>query len=212
MPNTHLSFSTKPKHHSSPTNIILLDQILSIWGFLSISILQSKFQFLEETLWMRSTVSDSGNGDSEVQRTMLELLNQLDGFEALNKIKVLMATNRIDILDQALLRPGRIDRKIEFPNPSKDENHDSSLLPLLERNQPIIRGSNNSGNVIAPSPAELLSAPGVYQNRTELVDADTLYMMPPSRCQRATYSYHLPWRLLLRLPRMIVQEGLTIWS
>jgi 26S proteasome regulatory subunit T6 len=64
--------------------------------------------------------SGTGNGDSEVQRTMLELLNQLDGFEASNKIKVLMATNRIDILDQALLRPGRIDRKIEFPNPNAD--------------------------------------------------------------------------------------------
>jgi len=63
------------------------------------------------------TESGSGGGDSEVQRTMLELLNQLDGFESTKNIKVLMCTNRIDILDPALLRPGRIDRKIEFPNP-----------------------------------------------------------------------------------------------
>merc|ERR550517_2020798 len=48
--------------------------------------------------------SGSGGGDSEVQRTMLELLNQLDGFEATKNIKVIMATNRIDILDSALLR------------------------------------------------------------------------------------------------------------
>ncbi len=51
---------------------------------------------------------------------MLELLNQLDGFEATQNIKVVMATNRIDILDAALLRPGRIDRKIEFPAPNEE--------------------------------------------------------------------------------------------
>ena len=60
--------------------------------------------------------STSG-GEREIQRTMLELLNQLDGFDARGEVKVIMATNRIDSLDPALIRPGRIDRKIEFPTP-----------------------------------------------------------------------------------------------
>lgn len=79
-----------------------------------------------------------GGGDSEVQRTMLELLNQLDGFEASNRIKVLMATNRIDILDAALLRPGRIDRKIEFPNPSEGSRVD--ILRIHSRRMNLTRG------------------------------------------------------------------------
>lgn len=67
----------------------------------------------------RGSTFNSGS-DSEVQRTMLELLNQLDGFHANNNIKILMATNRIDILDPALIRPGRIDRKIKIPNPNTE--------------------------------------------------------------------------------------------
>ncbi|KAF5314834.1 hypothetical protein D9619_007060 [Psilocybe cf. subviscida] len=59
------------------------------------------------------------SGDREVQRTMLELLNQLDGFGSDERIKVIAATNRIDILDPALLRSGRLDRKIEFPLPNE---------------------------------------------------------------------------------------------
>lgn len=61
----------------------------------------------------------TSGGEREIQRTMLELLNQLDGFDALHDVKVIMATNRIDSLDPALIRPGRIDRKIEFPLPDQ---------------------------------------------------------------------------------------------
>ncbi len=60
------------------------------------------------------------SGDREVQRTMLELLNQLDGFSSDERIKVIAATNRPDTLDPALLRSGRLDRKIEFPLPDED--------------------------------------------------------------------------------------------
>jgi len=62
---------------------------------------------------------DGAGGDNEVQRTMLELINQLDGFDPRGNIKVLMATNRPDTLDPALLRPGRLDRKIEIPLPNE---------------------------------------------------------------------------------------------
>ncbi|RSH77701.1 ATPase of 26S proteasome regulatory subunit 4 [Apiotrichum porosum] len=67
--------------------------------------------------------STSG-GEREIQRTMLELLNQLDGFDERGDVKVIMATNRIQSLDPALIRPGRIDRKIEFPLPdTKTKRH-----------------------------------------------------------------------------------------
>ncbi|KZT61633.1 26S proteasome regulatory complex, ATPase RPT6 [Calocera cornea HHB12733] len=84
--------------------------------------------------------SGSGGGDSEVQRTMLELLNQLDGFEPSKNIKVIMATNRIDILDSALLRPGRIDRKIEFPPPGPEAR--VSILRIHSRKMSLQRGIN----------------------------------------------------------------------
>lgn len=71
---------------------------------------------------------------------MLELLNQLDGFEATKNIKVIMATNRIDILDPALLRPGRIDRKIEFPPPNEEARLD--ILKIHSRKMNLTRGIN----------------------------------------------------------------------
>ncbi|PCH38305.1 26S proteasome subunit P45 [Wolfiporia cocos MD-104 SS10] len=63
---------------------------------------------------------DGAGGDNEVQRTMLELINQLDGFDPRGNIKVLMATNRPDTLDPALLRPGRLDRRVEFSLPDQE--------------------------------------------------------------------------------------------
>mmetsp|Transcript_25642 Transcript_25642/g.24502 ORF Transcript_25642/g.24502 Transcript_25642/m.24502 type:complete len:426 (+) Transcript_25642:88-1365(+) len=74
--------------------------------------------FIDEIDAIGSKRYDSGSGGTkEIQRTMLELLNQLDGFDERGDVKVIMATNRIESLDPALIRPGRIDRKIEFPLP-----------------------------------------------------------------------------------------------
>ncbi len=107
----------------------------------------------------RTEKGGGGGGDSEVQRTMLELLNQLDGFEPTQNIKVpicllfldeflyllglsctqiIMATNRIDILDPALLRPGRIDRKIEFPAPNEAARE--HILRIHSRKMNLMRG------------------------------------------------------------------------
>lgn len=97
--------------------------------------------FMDEVDSIGSTrIESSKGGDSEVQRTMLELLNQLDGFEPTTNIKVLMATNRIDILDPALLRPGRIDRKIEFPNPNEASR--LHILKIHSRKMNLMRGIN----------------------------------------------------------------------
>lgn len=63
--------------------------------------------------------SQGTSADREIQRTLMELLNQMDGFDDISDVKVVMATNRPDILDPALLRPGRLDRKVEIPLPNE---------------------------------------------------------------------------------------------
>lgn len=62
---------------------------------------------------------EGSSSDREIQRTLMELLNQLDGFDDLGRVKVVMATNRPDTLDPALLRPGRLDRKVEIGLPNE---------------------------------------------------------------------------------------------
>lgn len=74
--------------------------------------------FIDEIDAIGSRRADLGtSGDREVQRTLLQLLAELDGFEPLSNVKVIAATNRLDLLDPALLRPGRFDRIIEVPLP-----------------------------------------------------------------------------------------------
>ena len=60
------------------------------------------------------------SGDREVQRTLMQILAEMDGFDARGEVKLIAATNRLDMLDPALLRPGRFDRVIEIPMPNKD--------------------------------------------------------------------------------------------
>jgi len=76
--------------------------------------------FIDEIDAIATKRFDAQTGaDREVQRILLELLNQMDGFDQTVNVKVIMATNRADTLDPALLRPGRLDRKIEFPVPDR---------------------------------------------------------------------------------------------
>ncbi|MGH0132030.1 UNVERIFIED_CONTAM: hypothetical protein FKN15_026062 [Acipenser sinensis] len=76
--------------------------------------------FIDEIDAIATKRFDAQTGaDREVQRILLELLNQMDGFDQNVNVKVIMATNRADTLDPALLRPGRLDRKIEFPLPDR---------------------------------------------------------------------------------------------
>ena len=76
--------------------------------------------FIDEVDSIATARFDAHTGaDREVQRILMELLNQLDGFDVLGKVKMVMATNRPDVLDPALMRPGRLDRKIEIPLPNE---------------------------------------------------------------------------------------------
>ncbi|KAL1140716.1 hypothetical protein AAG570_000646 [Ranatra chinensis] len=67
----------------------------------------------------RRDASERSSGEREVDRTLIELLNQMDGFSTRDQVKVIGATNRVDVLDPALLRSGRMDKKIEFPEPDE---------------------------------------------------------------------------------------------
>ncbi|HKL29883.1 MAG TPA: proteasome-activating nucleotidase [Natrialbaceae archaeon] len=77
--------------------------------------------FIDEIDAIASKRTDSKtSGDAEVQRTMMQLLSEMDGFEERGEIRIIAATNRFDMLDRAILRPGRFDRLIEVPKPNEE--------------------------------------------------------------------------------------------
>ena len=75
------------------------------------------------------------SGDAEVQRTMMQLLSEMDGFEERGEIRIIAATNRFDMLDRAILRPGRFDRLIEVPKP--DERGRGQIFRIHTRDMNI---------------------------------------------------------------------------
>jgi 26S proteasome regulatory subunit T1 len=91
--------------------------------------------FFDEVDAIGGARADDPGGDNEVQRTMLEIVNQLDGFDARGNIKVLMATNRPDTLDPALMRPGRLDRKVEFALPDLEGR--THVFKIHARTMPV---------------------------------------------------------------------------
>jgi len=77
--------------------------------------------FIDEIDAIAATRTDSKtSGDAEVQRTMMQLLSEMDGFEERGDVRIIAATNRFDMLDRAILRPGRFDRLIEVPKPDSE--------------------------------------------------------------------------------------------
>ena len=90
--------------------------------------------------------SEGTSADREIQRTLMELLNQMDGFDKLGQVKMIMATNRPDVLDPALLRPGRLDRKIEIPLPNEQARLDILKIhakPITKKGEIGEERSNN---------------------------------------------------------------------
>jgi proteasome regulatory subunit len=82
---------------------------------------ESAVLFIDEIDAIAATRTDSKtSGDAEVQRTMMQLLSEMDGFEERGEVRIIAATNRFDMLDRAILRPGRFDRLIEVPKPDAE--------------------------------------------------------------------------------------------
>ncbi|KOS13272.1 rpt3-26s proteasome regulatory subunit [Malassezia pachydermatis] len=136
--------------------------------------------FIDEIDAIATKRFDAQTGaDREVQRILLELLTQMDGFDQGSNVKVIMATNRADTLDPALLRPGRLDRKIEFPLPNRREKRlifqticgRMSLSPDVDLEDYVSRPDKLSCAEIA-SVCQAAGLQAVRKNRYVVLPAD----------------------------------------
>ncbi|WP_372479637.1 proteasome-activating nucleotidase [Halomicrobium sp. HM KBTZ05] len=119
------------------------------------------------------------SGDAEVQRTMMQLLSEMDGFDERGEIRIIAATNRFDMLDRAILRPGRFDRLIEVPNPDFDGR--TRILEIHTEEMELadtVELSSIAGKTDGLSGAELASLAteagmfAIRDQRTTVTEAD----------------------------------------
>ena len=119
------------------------------------------------------------SGDAEVQRTMMQLLSEMDGFDERGEIRIIAATNRFDMLDRAILRPGRFDRLIEVPEPDFDGR--SRILEIHTEQMDLadtVDLATIAGKTDGLSGAELASLAteagmfAIRDQRTEVTEAD----------------------------------------
>ena len=124
--------------------------------------------------------SEGTSADREIQRTLMELLNQLDGFDYLGKTKIIMATNRPDTLDPALLRAGRLDRKIEIPLPNE--------VGRLEILKIHTAGVSLAGEIDFESVVKMSDQLNGADLRNVVTEAYVLTSLPPSPPREHSFS------------------------
>ncbi|KAA6401029.1 MAG: putative 26S proteasome regulatory subunit 10B [Streblomastix strix] len=123
--------------------------------------------------------SDGTSSDREVQRTLMELLNHLDGFDVLGRVKMIMATNRPDVLDPALMRPGRLDRKIEIPLPNATARLEILKIHAKEINkmtdidyEPIVKLSDGFNGADLRNVCTEAGITAIHADRTYVIQED----------------------------------------
>jgi len=136
--------------------------------------------FIDEIDAIAAKRTDSKtSGDAEVQRTMMQLLSEMDGFEDRGEIRIVAATNRFDMLDRAILRPGRFDRLIEVPKP--DHEGRKRILEIHTREMNVADAvafdglASKTDDFSGAELASLATEAGMFairDNRTEVTNGD----------------------------------------